>query len=70
MIARRDVVLGYVLLSLAALISLGPLIGVVILALGEPGQIGINLDISKATNFGNFADVWEKGDFGPPSAPA
>jgi raffinose/stachyose/melibiose transport system permease protein len=65
MIARRDVVLGYVLLSLAALISLGPPIGVVILALGEPGQIGINLDISKATNFGNFADVWEKGDFGP-----
>jgi raffinose/stachyose/melibiose transport system permease protein len=65
MIARRDVILGYVLLSLAALISLGPLLGVMILALGEPGQIGINLDIANATNFGNFADVWEKGDFGP-----
>lgn len=65
MIARRDVILGYVLLSLAALVSLGPLLGVVILALGEPGQIGINLDIAGATNFGNFADVWEKGDFGP-----
>jgi len=64
-IARRDVILGYVLLSLAALISLGPLVGVMILALGEPGQIGINLDIANATNFGNFADVWEKGDFGP-----
>jgi raffinose/stachyose/melibiose transport system permease protein len=64
-IARRDVILGYVLLSLAALVSLGPLLGVVILALGEPGQIGINLDIANATNFGNFADVWEKGDFGP-----
>ena len=35
MISRRDVIVGYVLLSLAALISLGPLIGVVILALGE-----------------------------------
>ncbi len=65
MISRRDVVLGYVLLSLAALISLGPLLGVFILALGEPGRIGINLDIAKATNFGNFADVWDKGDFGP-----
>ncbi len=65
MIARRDVILGYVLLSLAALISLGPLLGVMILALGEPGRIGINLDIANATNFGNFADVWEKGDFGP-----
>ena len=65
MIARRDVILGYVLLSLAALVSLGPLLGVIILALGEPGQIGINLDIANATNFGNFADVWEKGDFGP-----
>lgn len=50
---------------MAALISLGPLLGVVILALGEPGQIGINLDITKATNPGNFAAVWEKGDFGP-----
>jgi len=65
MIARRDVILGYVLLSLAALISLGPLLGVMILALGEPGRIGINLDIANATNFGNFAEVWEKGDFGP-----
>lgn len=37
----------------------------VILALGEPGQIGVNLDITKATNLGNFAAVWEKGDFGP-----
>jgi raffinose/stachyose/melibiose transport system permease protein len=64
-IARRDVILGYILLSLAALISLGPLIGVFILALGEPGQIGINLDLSKATNVGNFAAVWDKGDFGP-----
>jgi raffinose/stachyose/melibiose transport system permease protein len=64
-ISRRDVILGYVLLSLAALVSLGPLIGVMVLALGEPGQIGINLDISKATNVGNFAEVWDKGGFGP-----
>lgn len=65
MISRRDVIVGYVLLTLAALISLGPLIGVVILALGEPGQVGIKLDITSATNFGNFAEVWDKGDFGP-----
>ena len=65
MVSRRDTVLGYVILSLAALVSLGPLIGVAILALGEPGRVGIKLDITKATNFGNFAEVWEKGDFGP-----
>ena len=65
MISRRDVVMGYVLLSFAALISLGPLIGVVILALGEPGQVGIKLNIAEATNFGNFAAVWDKGGFGP-----
>jgi len=65
MISRRDVVVGYLLLSLAAVISLGPILGVVILALGEPGGIGASLDITKATNFGNFAEVWGKGDFGP-----
>ena len=48
MISRRDVIVGYVLLTLAALISLGPLIGVVILALGAPGQVGIKLDITSA----------------------
>jgi len=64
MISQRDNIIGYLILSCAALLCLGPLLGVVILSLGEPGQVGINIDITGATNFGNFAEVWQKGDFG------
>lgn len=66
MISRRDTIVGYLVLSLAALISLGPLLGVVILSLGEPGKVGIKIDIAKATNFGNYADVWERATSEPP----
>ena len=64
MISRRDQVLGYVFLTIAAIAALAPFVGVVILALGEPGQIAPTLDISQATHFGNFGDVWNIASFG------
>jgi raffinose/stachyose/melibiose transport system permease protein len=64
MIRRRDQVAGYVLLTLAALLALLPFLGVVVLSLGEPGQISPSLSLSSATHWSNFADVWDQGGFG------
>jgi raffinose/stachyose/melibiose transport system permease protein len=63
MIRRRDQVSGYVLLTLAALLALIPFLGVVILSLGEPGQISPTLSLSGATHWSNFVDVWNQGGF-------
>jgi raffinose/stachyose/melibiose transport system permease protein len=63
-ISRRDQVIGYLFLSIAALAALLPFAGVIILALGKPGQISPSLDISQATHFGNFGDVWNVANFG------
>jgi raffinose/stachyose/melibiose transport system permease protein len=64
MISRRDQILGYVILTIAAVVALAPFVGVVILALGEPGQVSPSLDVSQATHFGNFGDVWRVASFG------
>jgi raffinose/stachyose/melibiose transport system permease protein len=57
-IRRRDQVAGYVVLSVATLLAVVPFLGVVILALGEPGDGTGSLSFASATHWSNFADVW------------
>jgi raffinose/stachyose/melibiose transport system permease protein len=65
MIRRRDQVAGYILLTVAALVALVPLCGVVVLSLGPPSNIGGYLTLSGATHLSNFATTWTQGGFGP-----
>jgi raffinose/stachyose/melibiose transport system permease protein len=63
MIGRRGQVLGYGVLNVAALVALLPFLGVILLSLGEPGQVSPTLSVTSATHWRNFAEVWEQGGF-------
>jgi raffinose/stachyose/melibiose transport system permease protein len=58
MIRRRSRVLGHLVITVATLIAGVPFLGVVILALGTPGDSSATLSFSSATHWSNFADVW------------
>lgn len=63
MIRRRDQVLGYVVLVLAAIVALAPFFGVIVLALGPSSTAG-SISIGSATHVSNFAKVWGTAGFG------
>jgi raffinose/stachyose/melibiose transport system permease protein len=65
MIRRRDQIAGYGLLILLSVAALGPLLGVVVLALGPAGNTSGTLSLSAATHLGNFARAWHLANFGP-----
>jgi raffinose/stachyose/melibiose transport system permease protein len=65
MIRRRDQVTGHVLLTVAALVALLPLCGVVVMSLGPPTNTGGNLMLSGATHLSNFVTAWTSAGFGP-----
>jgi raffinose/stachyose/melibiose transport system permease protein len=62
-IGRRSNAIGQLILLVAALVAFLPFLGVVLLALGEPGQISAGLSPSSATHWSNFAEVWRQGGF-------
>jgi raffinose/stachyose/melibiose transport system permease protein len=63
MISRRDVVAGYVLLGVAAVIALLPFVGVLLLSLGDPGNSSASISLSSGLHWSNFADVWSTTGF-------
>jgi raffinose/stachyose/melibiose transport system permease protein len=64
-IPRRDRVLGYSVLSLASLMAILPIIGVIILSLGPPSTSAGSLSLPPQLHLSNFASAWSQAGFGP-----
>ena len=62
--ARAHAITGQLVVTCAAAIAVVPLIGVVIMALGEPNTQDSSIRLSDSFHFGNFKDVWELTDLG------
>ena len=58
MIRGRDQALGYSVIIAATLLAVIPFIGVIVLALGKPGDSSGSVSLAAATHWSNFADVW------------
>ena len=65
MIRRRDQVIAYVLLTLASLVALLPVLGVVILALSSQTTSSATFGLPSQLHFSNFTDAWTQAGFGP-----
>ncbi|WP_424530037.1 carbohydrate ABC transporter permease [Sphaerisporangium viridialbum] len=61
---RTHAITGQVVVTCAAALAVVPLIGVVIMALGEPDTQNSSIRLSDSFHFGNFADVWELAELG------
>jgi raffinose/stachyose/melibiose transport system permease protein len=57
-IRRRDQFAGYVIMVGATVLAVVPFIGVVVLALGEPGDSSGSVSLTSATHWSNFSAVW------------
>ena len=62
MIARRELVLNYVILILFAAIALYPVIGILVTALGTPGDPS-GFHLPSSLHFENFRTAWNEGHF-------
>jgi len=63
MIRRRDQIISYLIILVVTLVAVVPFIGVVVLALGSPGDSSGALSLSNATHWSNFGDVWRTASF-------
>ncbi len=57
-VARSQTVISAVVLVLAALVALVPLVGVLLMALGSPAEVGGKVTLS-SPHFANFRVVWD-----------
>ena len=62
MIARRELVLNYVILILFAAIALYPVLGILVTALGTPGDPS-GFHLPSSLHFENFRTAWNEGHF-------
>lgn len=62
--SRAHRAVAYVIIACAAALAAVPLLGVLIMALGEPNTLDSSISLSKSFHFGNFKDVWELADLG------
>ena len=62
MIARREIVLNYAILILFAAIALYPVIGILVTALGTPGEPS-GFHFPSSLHFENFSTAWTEGHF-------
>jgi raffinose/stachyose/melibiose transport system permease protein len=62
MIARREIVLNYAILILFAAIALYPVLGVLLTALGTPGEPSA-FHVPSSLHFENFRTAWNEGHF-------
>lgn len=63
-VSRTHAVVGQSVVTIAAALAVVPLLGVVIMALGEPGTTDSTIRLSGSFHFGNFHDVWELSGMG------
>jgi len=64
MIGRIERAVGYTILTLATVIVILPLLGVLVMALDSPGSGSAAPSLANANHFGNFAAVWQQAGFG------
>ena len=62
MIARREIVLNYAILILFAAIALYPVLGILVTALGTPGEPS-GFHVPSGLHFENFSNAWTEGHF-------
>ncbi|GAA1552821.1 carbohydrate ABC transporter permease [Dactylosporangium maewongense] len=62
--SRAHALTGQVVVTCAAALAMVPLIGVVIMALGEPDTQDSTIRLSDSFHFGNFKAVWDLADMG------
>ena len=62
MIARRELVLNYAILILFAAIALYPVLGILVTALGTPGDPS-GFHVPSSLHFENFTTAWNEGHF-------
>ena len=63
MTVRREQYVTYLLLGVFSIIALAPIVGIVVTALQDRGEIAA-FGAPNGFNLGNFADAWEQGNFG------
>jgi raffinose/stachyose/melibiose transport system permease protein len=56
-------IIGYGLLIIAALVALAPLVGVLVMALGSPNEVGGKVTLG-SPHFSNFRVVWDQAQLG------
>jgi raffinose/stachyose/melibiose transport system permease protein len=57
-------VVGHTVMTVAAATAVVPLVGVAIMALGEPNTTNSTINLGGSLNFGNFAEVWTASGMG------
>ena len=62
MISRGEQVLNYAILTVFAVIALYPILGMLLTALGPPGE-STGFGIPSSLHFENFRDAWNQGHF-------
>jgi len=62
--SRTHAGISQVVITCAAALAVAPLIGVVIMALGEPDTRDSTIRLGNSFHFGNFWDVWQLADLG------
>ncbi|WP_419992463.1 carbohydrate ABC transporter permease [Streptomyces boninensis] len=65
MISRTERTTGYAILTLFAVISLTPVLGILSTAFGKQGALGTGFSLPEGgLHWSNFADAWTRGHFG------
>jgi raffinose/stachyose/melibiose transport system permease protein len=63
MTSRLDRIANYSILSVFSVLALYPIVGIVLVALHEPGEPVSGFAIPHGAAFGNFTRAWETGQF-------
>lgn len=63
MISRREVVAGYVILTVFAALAVVPILGVVLTALTPVDEASATFSIPSRLDFSNLATAWQEGKF-------
>lgn len=64
MIGRIERATGYAILTLASVIAVLPLLGVLVMALNSPAGLNDTPSFRQATHLGNLSAVWRQAGFG------
>lgn len=64
MIGRSERIVGYVILTVASVVAVLPLLGVMVMGLNSPDSASDTPSLTDARHFGNFTAVWQQAGFG------